>query len=227
VDPIHLRVADGRRHDSQEPTRAATLDAEVFPRLEHPGWWLGPFGASGVGPARATRAVLVWPEAPQGGFLPPAVEPFHRKLRDAGHSLEFAYVPTSDLRQGLAAAGLGPVCSGSWTPLDAHDVWVVWMEDPLQVLGLIALLRAAGLPPRAADRGPDHPSLLVTGPATRAAHVLRAFADRVVPRSGELLEWLGDLGHAPRSEAPFLDTWLPPRPVDAPAARRARRAPAR
>lgn len=214
MDPNHLRVADGRRHDSQDPTRATKLDVEVFPRLEHPGWWLGPFGASGVEPARATRAVLIWPEAPQGGFLPSAVEPFRDSLRAAGLSLPVTYAPPADLRRELAAADLGAVCAGTWEPVDAHDHWVVWMEDPLQVLGLLSVLTAARVPIRAADRTSDHPRVIVTGPATRATHLLRAFADAVVADPQEVVAWLAE-AVAAVDPPDFPAPWTGSRPVDA------------
>lgn len=85
-------------------------------------------------------------------------------LLEAGFSAERAFLPDDAAAARKARAPL--VTLETRTPLAHFPVVGVSLAYELELAGLIEALELAGIPPLRADRGPQHPRILLGGPLT-------------------------------------------------------------
>ncbi|NNM32219.1 MAG: hypothetical protein HKO53_04100, partial [Gemmatimonadetes bacterium] len=108
------------------------------------------------------------------------------------------------------------MCAGSWTRLDQFATWLVWVDDPLQALGLLTALDLCGLDPYAERRPESAPVVVAAGPgARRASGVFRALADAVLEDAtpGAVIDRLRQLEPDPRG---IVQRWIDAAEVPAP-----------
>ncbi|MEQ1565648.1 MAG: radical SAM protein [Myxococcota bacterium] len=100
-------------------------------------------------------------------------------LREAGFGVERVMLPDDvDVYRNARAA---PRSYETHTPLGAFPVIAVSFAYETELVGLFDLLDLAGIPVRRADRGPDHPKILVGGPISMASPTFLApFADALL-----------------------------------------------
>ncbi len=204
----HPRVANGTSLDSSASHRLGELlDGEILPRLERPSRYVGPFEPRGiVQPAvHATSLALVWPSVPEGHKLPTSLAPLTAALRvRTGLPSPIACCPSEDLRRELSRSGLPCFTRPAWRDLRSYSAWLVWIDEPLQLLGLLSILQLCGLPARAADRSADAPKLFLTGPGVALATELCAVYGQPMPPAASaqtLLDEIAGASHPTRSIA--------------------------
>lgn len=193
----HPGVASGLELDPTSDRLRTLLGEEILPRLERPGRYVGPFAPRRIarGPAKPARSLLLWPSVPDTHAAPASLNPLWEGLRRRG-DVGLVCLPTEDLQPHLAAHALPLFCRPQWTPAVGASLWLVWLDRPSQALGLLTLLDAAPLPRRAADRGPDHPVVVLAGPGCLGGcEALGVFADAILPLADaeEILALVGDL----------------------------------
>lgn len=208
----------------RQQSLAELLDREILPCLERPGRLLGPFDLPSATVTGKTNVALVWPSIAEGAHAPAALRPLFVGLPNPrSFALSLGSVPSPNLRAALRARQLPVFSRPDWAPLDRADLWLVWLDHPLQLTGLLTILDDCGLAPRAAARE-GGPRIVAAGPAiARVGELARVYADAVWGRLDALdptawaavaeaavsgNDWRSPLGRI----APTLD------PVDAPGA---------
>lgn len=160
---------------------AELLDREILPCLERPGRLLGPFDLPSATVTGSTNLALVWPSIAEGAHAPTALRPLLAGLPDPRpFSLNLGSVPSSNLAAALRAHGQPVFGRPDWVPLSEADLWVVFLDHPLQLTGLLTILDASGLAPHASARR-SGPRVVLTGPAVeRVGELARVYADAVL-----------------------------------------------
>lgn len=178
----------------RQQSLAELLDREILPRLERPGRLLGPFDLPSATVTGRTKLALVWPSIAEGAHAPAALRPLLVALPNPRpFSLSLGSVPSPNLRAALRHRGLPAFGRPDWVPLRETDLWLVWLDSPLQVLGLVGLFEASGLSPRAVERQ-GAPRVVIAGPAAaRLSALCQVYADAVLTSVTELDSdlWLG------------------------------------
>jgi hypothetical protein len=173
----------------RQQSLAELLDREILPCLERPGRLLGPFDLPSATVTGKTKLALVWPSIAEGAHAPAALRPLLVGLPNPRpFSLSLGSVPSPNLLAALRDHGQPAFGRPDWTPLAEADLWIVWLDHPLQLTGLLSVLDASGLPLRAMDRD-GGPRVVVAGPAAdRVTALARVYANAVVTGSRSLDE---------------------------------------
>lgn len=204
----HLGVVDetGAAAERAHSRLWELLDREILPCLERPGRQLGPFDLPLRASTGHSNVALIWPSSMEGVQAPAALRPWFEivaSLRRLQPSL--AGVPAADLEHALETRRLPLFGRPQWTPLAEHPLWIVPLDEPLDLLGLLTILRASRLPLRAIERG-GVPAIVLTGEgALRLGDLGRVFADAVIAREQLTKEWFARLEAAAGSEGTWLD----------------------
>jgi hypothetical protein len=198
----------------RQQSLAELLDREVLPCLERPGRLLGPFDLPSATVTGKTKMALVWPSIAEGAHLPTALRPLFVGLpTPRSFSLSLGSVPSPNLRAALRTRELPLFGRPDWSSLDDVDLWVVWIDHPLQLTGLLTVLDACGLALRALDRQ-GGPRVVAAGPgAGRIQELLRVYVDAVWTRSESLDE---SAWHALAEAAEAAEDWRAPLEVLSP-----------
>jgi radical SAM-linked protein len=215
-------VASGPTIDPRRGRYHERLDADILPRLERPARYVGPYASYRIAtqPAAAARVALLWPSVPESHRLPARLEPVLQAIETRlRRPVEVVCAPAADLSALLRREGLRLFSRPSWLPLTRFGLAVAWLEQPLQVLGLLSILEAAGLPARTRDRFLG-PRLWAAGPAARhLAALLPAWVDTVHADAVDLLaERVAEAGEDLPEATDALDGERPPEAVASPAA---------
>ena len=172
---------------------AELLDREILPCLERPSRLLGPFEGDFRSADGAPDIAWIWPSLAEGPDLPEALWPlFESALLPPEVRIGLACAPAPDVERALAQHEIPWFARPSLQPLADVPVWLVWLDSPLQLLGLLSVFVGAGVEPRALRRR-GVPRVILSGPgAERVPEVAAVHADAVMPvetlfRSGVLL----------------------------------------
>jgi radical SAM-linked protein len=198
---------------------AELLDREILPRLERPSRLLGPFEGDFRTADGAPDIAWIWPSLAEGPDTPEALRPlFESALLPPEVRIGLACAPAPDVERALVQHGIPWFARPSLQPLADVPVWLVWLESPLQLLGLLSVFVGAGVDHRALRRG-GVPRVILSGPgAGRIPELAAVHADAVVPvptlrRDGMLASCLGStpaaadgvVGARPAPDGPSLD----------------------
>ncbi|HKI84392.1 MAG TPA: TIGR03936 family radical SAM-associated protein [Candidatus Krumholzibacteria bacterium] len=198
------------------------LDREILPCLERPGRHIGPFEVRGFATegAEAERLSLLWPSVPESHYIPRELAPIRQALeRRLRTPLEFACAPAPECAARLSASHLPYFSRPGWLPLARFSQLALWLEDPLQVFGLLSILEAAGLPLRSQERG-GAPPVWAGGPAVASlAPLLESWVDRQIPTAdpeayAEALAQAKPEASRASDSTPSADLSLAPDPKD-------------
>jgi len=160
---------------------AELLDREILPRLERPSRLLGPFEGDFRSADGAPDIAWIWPSLAEGPDLPEALRPlFESALLPPEIRIGLACAPAPDVERALAHHEIPWFARPSLQPLADVPVWLVWLDSPLQLLGLLSVFVGAGVEPRALRRG-SVPRVILSGPgAERVPEVAAVLADAVL-----------------------------------------------
>lgn len=182
---------------------AELLDREILPCLERPSRLIGPFDGVFRGVHRTPDVAFIWPSLAEGPDTPEALRSLlESALLPPDMRIGLACAPAPDVERALVEHGIPWFVRPSLQPLADVPAWVVWIETPLQLLGLLSVFAGAGVPHRAAQRE-GQPRVLISGPAVaRVPELAAVYADLVV--SPDVLTTDG-----------FLASWVRGASVDA------------
>ncbi len=108
---------------------------------------------------------LAYPSPYAAGMSSLGYQRIYRAIMETqGMACERAFL--DDEAEAALGAQARPVTYESMRPLDDFPVVAVSVAYELEIQGLVALLEAAGIPPRRADRDERHPFILAGGPLT-------------------------------------------------------------
>jgi radical SAM superfamily enzyme YgiQ (UPF0313 family) len=85
-------------------------------------------------------------------------------LRESGVSAERAFLPEDP--EGLARRSQTILTYETKSPLGSMPLIGISLSYELEIMGLVRMLKGAGIPPLRRDRGPQHPKILLGGPIT-------------------------------------------------------------
>jgi radical SAM superfamily enzyme YgiQ (UPF0313 family) len=133
------------------------------------------------------RVALVWPNLYFVGMSNLGFQAVYRLLnRAAGVSCERAFLPDDPDRAELESSGRPLVSFESGTPLREFDALAFSVSFENDYLHVLQVLRLAGVPLRARDRGPRDPLVILGGAAMMLnPEPLAPFADLVAVGEGE------------------------------------------
>ena len=101
---------------------------------------------------------------------------------------ERVFLPPKQELQAQLASGSPLMTLESQTPVRDFDVLAFSVSFEWDYTNVVTMLRLAGLPPRAADRGPRHPLVVIGGAVTFVnPEPLALFADVIAAGEGEML----------------------------------------
>ena len=185
----HQKVATRAASDPELSRYHVLLDEEVLPRLERPGRYVGPLEAQGIAAhsAKNTPLALLWPSLPESHHLPRELAPWKTAVQvHLQLPVEFVCAPPADCEGVLAQYGLCLFTCPTWIPLSRFSLLVAWIEHPAQLLGLLGILKSAGIPLHTVDRAEEGPRVFAAGPgAVALASLLPAWVDEVHRDSSE------------------------------------------
>lgn len=192
----HLGVVDetGAAVEGAHSRLWELLDREILPCLERPGRLLGPFDLPLRAQTGHSNVALIWPSVVEGVQAPAALRPMFEivgALRELQPGV--ACAPAADLERMLDDRHLPFFSRPQWTPLAEHPLWIAVLAEPLDLLGLVTVLRSARVPQRAADRR-GAPAVILTGPgAERAGDLALVFGDAVLAQDDMDAAWFSRL----------------------------------
>ncbi len=164
------------------------LSDEIFPRVEKPSRYLGT-EVNSVHKERSSinvRLALCFPDLYDLGLGNLGLHILYHLLNQLdGVWAERAYAPGLDLEALLRARGLPLFAVESRDPLGDFDGIGFTLQSELTYTNILNLLDLAGLPLRAAARGPGHPLVFAGGPAVFNPEPLAPFMDFFVIGDGE------------------------------------------
>ncbi|HEY7789095.1 MAG TPA: radical SAM protein [Vicinamibacterales bacterium] len=101
---------------------------------------------------------------------------------------ERVFLPPKQELAALSASSGRLVTIESQTPVDQFDIFAFSVSFEWDYTNVLTMLRLAGLPLRAADRGPHHPLVVIGGAVTFVnPEPLALFADVIAAGEGEVL----------------------------------------
>jgi radical SAM superfamily enzyme YgiQ (UPF0313 family) len=181
-------------------------------------------GERGPGLVRSDlRVAMAYPSPYRAGMSSLGFQWIAGILRDAGFGVERCFLPDDVAAQQRSE--VPPLSYETATPLGQFPVIAVSFAYEVELIGLIELLELARIPPLRADRGPDHPKILVGGPISMAspeflapfvdAMLLGEAEDTVVPGVTAAFEhdregWLDVIESLPGGWVPERTSVVPP-----------------
>jgi radical SAM family uncharacterized protein len=158
----------------------------------------------------AVRWCLMYPDAYEVGLPNQGVQILYEVLNEQpGVLAERTYAVWPDLEALLRRHGVPQFTVDAHRPVAAFDVLGVSFATELGYTNLLNALDLAGIPLRAADRGPEHPLVLAGGHAAFNPEPIAEFLDAAVLGDGEQIalaitevirEWKGEGSPGGRDE---------------------------
>ncbi len=136
--------------------------------------------------AARVRFALVYPDVYEVGMSHLGLHILYHVLNSHPDYLaERAYAPWTDMEAELRKAGLPLVSLESRTPLRQFHVIGITLPYELTYANVLNVLDLAGVPPRAAHRGDDHPLVIGGGPGAVNPEPMAPFFDAILVGEGE------------------------------------------
>jgi radical SAM family uncharacterized protein len=167
----------------------------IWPQLEpllanvqKPARYIGCEDGSQQPDHRPDRAawLLIYPDTYEIGLPNQGLQILYEILNERSDAVaERTYAPWVDLEASLRAHGLPLFSVDTHRPAEAFDLLAFNVSAELVYTNLLNCVDLAGVPVRAADRGPQHPLVVAGGHCTYNPEPLADFLDVVVLGDGE------------------------------------------
>ena len=133
-----------------------------------------------------SRWLLVYPDAYEVGQPNQGVQILYEVLNERATTVaERGYAPWPDMETVMRERGIPFFSLENHLPLAAFDIVAFSLAAEVGYTNLLNCLELGGLPLRAADRGDDHPLVLIGGHAAFNPEPLAPFVDVVCAGDGE------------------------------------------
>src|SRR2546429_119176 len=166
----------------------------LLAKVQKPARYIGCEDGARV-PAHDGRAVawlLVYPDAYEVGLPNQGLQILYEILNERDDAVaERAYAPWVDLEALMRTRGVPLFSVDTHRPAPEFDLLAFNLSAELVYTNLLNCIDLAGVPVRAAERGPDHPLVCVGGHCTYNPEPIADFVDLVVLGDGE--EVVGEL----------------------------------
>lgn len=154
--------------------------------VEKPARYLGGEMGSLVKPKAELRIALAFPDVYEVGMSHLGLKILYRVLNDLeGVAAERVYAPWPDRAAQMAAEAAPLATLETATPLADCDLVGFTLQYELSCTNILTMLRQAGIPWRAAERGNDLPLVIAGGPGAYNPEPLAPFLDAVLLGDGE------------------------------------------
>ncbi|MGB4598367.1 MAG: TIGR03960 family B12-binding radical SAM protein [Trichlorobacter sp.] len=167
--------------------------------VEKPARYMGGEMGSVIKPQAELRIALAFPDVYEVGMSHLGLKVLYRILNDLdGVAAERVYAPWPDMAALMAAEGAPLATLETATPLPACDLIGFTLQYELSCTNILAMLKQAGIPWRAAERNNGFPLVIGGGPGAYNPEPLAPFFDAFLLGDGEeaiveianlLLQW--------------------------------------
>ncbi|MFN8041537.1 MAG: TIGR03960 family B12-binding radical SAM protein [Acidimicrobiales bacterium] len=141
---------------------------------------------------RSVAWLLLYPDTYEIGLPNQGLQILYEILNERPDAVaERSYAPWTDLDALLRQRGLPLFSVDTHRPAGEFDLLAFNLSAELTYTNLLSCIDLAGVPVRAADRGPEHPLVVVGGHCTYNPEPIADFVDVVVLGDGE--EAVGDI----------------------------------
>ncbi|MDD3927223.1 MAG: TIGR03960 family B12-binding radical SAM protein [bacterium] len=161
---------------------------KILPRVQKPGRYTDAEWNSVRKDWEAveTRVALIYPDIYEVGESHLGLKILYNIINSRPDALaDRAYAPWTDMEAEMRGEGLSLFALESGRPLTEFDLLGITIQHELTYSNILTVLDMAGLPLRAADRGPEHPLVLGGGPSTYNPEPLAEFFDLFLVGEGE------------------------------------------
>ena len=177
---VHGSVSQARSGGGEKGEDAMKTDryAALLRRVEKPGRYTGGEFGEVYKENMPVRMCFCFPDTYEIGMSNLGM----KILTGALNRLDFlgcerCFAPWADMEAELRKTGTKLFALESGDPLDAFDVVAFTMQYELCYTNVVNMLRLAGIPPLARDRGEDAPLILGGGPCTYNPEPMADFFD--------------------------------------------------
>jgi len=167
--------------------------------VEKPARYMGGEMGSVIKPQAELRIALAFPDVYEVGMSHLGLKVLYRILNDLdGVAAERVYAPWPDMAALMAAEGAPLATLETATPLPTCDLIGFTLQYELSCTNILAMLKQAGIPWRAAERNNGFPLVIGGGPGAYNPEPLAPFFDAFLLGDGEeaiveianlLLQW--------------------------------------
>ena len=189
------QVEENRRADSEATLRRLALDMTLWPRLEpllakvqKPARYIGCEDGALTpehGPGKVAW-LLVYPDAYEIGLPNQGLQILYEILNERDDAVaERSYAPWVDLEALLREHRLPLFSVDTHRPADDFDLIAFNLSAELVYTNVLNCIDLAGVPVRAAERGPEHPIICAGGHCAFNPEPLADFVDVFVLGDGE------------------------------------------
>ncbi len=171
----------------------------VLPRVSKPARYIGcEDGAVAPGTlAGRVSWLLMYPDAYEVGLPNQGLQILYEILNERGDArAERSYAPWTDMEQEMRRRSIPLFSVDSHEPAGEFDLIAFNLSAELVYTNLLNCVDLAGVPVRAADRGPEHPLIVAGGHCTFNPEPVADFVDLFVIGDGE--EVVGEITDAVR-----------------------------
>src|SRR6059058_1913691 len=160
---------------------APLLDQKIeaaLERVQKPSRYIGG-EANQVRKPEATRLVaLCYPDAYEVGISNQALQILYAQInRRDSFAAERTYCPWPDMADAMRADGIPLFTLETWRPVREADVLGITLQAELTYSNVLEVLDLAGIPIRAAERGPSDPIVIAGGPSASNPAPMAPFFD--------------------------------------------------
>ena len=150
----------------------------VLETVQKPSRYIGG-EANQVSKPTATRLVaLCYPDAYEIGISNQALQILYTQVnRRESFAAERVYCPWPDMGDAMRAEGIPLFTLESWRPVHEVDLLGITLQAELTYSNVLEVLDLAGIPVRAADRGPGDPIVVAGGPSASNPAPMAPFFD--------------------------------------------------
>jgi len=164
------------------------LEERIWPFVRKPARYIGSeLGLVRKNPEEVRlRIGLAYPDLYEVGMSNLGLKVLYQAANSIeGVAAERAFVPWPDMEELMRTRAVPLYSLETYTPLSAFDLVGVTLQSELNYSNVLTLLDLAGIPLKAAERGPGDPLVAAGGPCTLNPQPMAGFFDFFVLGDGE------------------------------------------
>src|ERR1700747_3360131 len=160
---------------------ASLMDQRIESLLEtvqKPSRYIGGEANQVRKPQATSLVALCYPDAYEIGISNQALQILYTQVNRRGSfAAERVYCPWPDMAAAMRADGIPLFTLETWRPVREADVLGITLQAELTYSNVLEVLDLAGIPIRAAERGPSDPIVIAGGPSASTPAPMAPFFD--------------------------------------------------